>query len=241
MLLTTTSMNARAGWIDHDGSRRRWTRRSAKDISEVEVPRGVPSPHLSPPSAGRGIPLGRYQLHPPSTRRLALSSIPLPRQWERYEGMYAPDGSMLLNPRPHWFEHVTHAPPTSDRHRHRRSIWTHHQHKSLLRFITCGSVDDGKSTTLIGRLLYDSNLIFEDQLAALEADSKRIPARQGGEIDFAPLESRRPRRRARAGHHHRRRLPVLLDRQAQSSSSPTTPLATNNGIPATWSPSASTA
>jgi len=48
-----------------------------------------------------------------------------------------------------------------------------HQHKSLLRFITCGSVDDGKST-LIGRLLYDSKMIFEDQLAALEADSKRV-------------------------------------------------------------------
>ncbi|MFI4935222.1 MAG: sulfate adenylyltransferase subunit CysN [Caulobacterales bacterium] len=60
-----------------------------------------------------------------------------------------------------------------------------HQRKSLLRFITCGSVDDGKST-LIGRLLYDSKLIFEDQLAALEADSKRIGT-QGGEIDFALL------------------------------------------------------
>jgi bifunctional enzyme CysN/CysC len=62
---------------------------------------------------------------------------------------------------------------------------TAHQHKSLLRFITCGSVDDGKST-LIGRLLYDSKMIFEDQLAALEADSKRIGT-QGGEIDFALL------------------------------------------------------
>ncbi len=60
-----------------------------------------------------------------------------------------------------------------------------HQHKSLLRFITCGSVDDGKST-LIGRLLYDSKMIFEDQLAALEADSKRVGT-QGGEIDFALL------------------------------------------------------
>jgi bifunctional enzyme CysN/CysC len=60
-----------------------------------------------------------------------------------------------------------------------------HQHKSLLRFITCGSVDDGKST-LIGRLLYDSKQIFEDQLAALEADSKRVGT-QGGEIDFALL------------------------------------------------------
>jgi len=60
-----------------------------------------------------------------------------------------------------------------------------HQHKTLLRFITCGSVDDGKST-LIGRLLYDSKMIFEDQLAALEADSKRVGT-QGAEIDFALL------------------------------------------------------
>ncbi len=57
--------------------------------------------------------------------------------------------------------------------------------KSLLRFITCGSVDDGKST-LIGRLLYDSKMIFEDQLAALEADSKRVGT-QGQNIDFALL------------------------------------------------------
>ena len=60
-----------------------------------------------------------------------------------------------------------------------------HQHKSLLRFITCGSVDDGKST-LIGRLLYDSKMIFEDQLAALEADSKKVGT-QGQAIDFALL------------------------------------------------------
>jgi bifunctional enzyme CysN/CysC len=60
-----------------------------------------------------------------------------------------------------------------------------HRHKSLLRFITCGSVDDGKST-LIGRLLYDSKMIFEDQLAALEADSKRMGT-QGENIDFALL------------------------------------------------------
>jgi bifunctional enzyme CysN/CysC len=60
-----------------------------------------------------------------------------------------------------------------------------HQHKTMLRFITCGSVDDGKST-LIGRLLYDSKMIFEDQLAALEADSKRIGT-QGQNIDFALL------------------------------------------------------
>jgi bifunctional enzyme CysN/CysC len=60
-----------------------------------------------------------------------------------------------------------------------------HQSKSLLRFITCGSVDDGKST-LIGRLLYDSKMIFEDQLAALEADSRKVGT-QGQEIDFALL------------------------------------------------------
>jgi bifunctional enzyme CysN/CysC len=57
--------------------------------------------------------------------------------------------------------------------------------KGLLRFITCGSVDDGKST-LIGRLLFESKMIFEDQLAALEADSKRLGT-QGGAIDFALL------------------------------------------------------
>lgn len=60
-----------------------------------------------------------------------------------------------------------------------------HQKKTLLRFITCGSVDDGKST-LIGRLLYDSRMIFDDQLASLEADSKRVGT-QGQEIDFALL------------------------------------------------------
>ena len=60
-----------------------------------------------------------------------------------------------------------------------------HQNKGLLRFITCGSVDDGKST-LIGRLLYDSKMIFEDQLASLEADSKKLGT-QGQDIDFALL------------------------------------------------------
>ena len=60
-----------------------------------------------------------------------------------------------------------------------------HQTKSLLRFITCGSVDDGKST-LIGRLLYDSKMIFEDQLAQLEADSLRSGT-QGANIDVALL------------------------------------------------------
>jgi hypothetical protein len=60
-----------------------------------------------------------------------------------------------------------------------------HQHKTLLRFITCGSVDDGKST-LIGRLLYESKTLFEDQLQALETDSKKMGT-QGNNLDFALL------------------------------------------------------
>jgi bifunctional enzyme CysN/CysC len=77
---------------------------------------------------------------------------------------------------------MAHAP--TSRHRHRAYLHAH-EHKDLLRFITCGSVDDGKST-LIGRLLYESKLVFEDQLAALEADSKKVGT-QGGELDFALL------------------------------------------------------
>jgi len=60
-----------------------------------------------------------------------------------------------------------------------------HETKSLLRLITCGSVDDGKST-LLGRLLYDTKLLFDDQLAALEGDSLRHGT-QNGELDFALL------------------------------------------------------
>jgi len=60
-----------------------------------------------------------------------------------------------------------------------------HEQKGLLRFITCGSVDDGKST-LIGRLLFESKMLFEDQLAAVEADSRKWGT-QGGELDLALL------------------------------------------------------
>ncbi|VAW48143.1 Sulfate adenylyltransferase subunit 1 [hydrothermal vent metagenome] len=60
-----------------------------------------------------------------------------------------------------------------------------HKNKDLLRFITCGSVDDGKST-LIGRLLYDSKMIYEDQLQSIEKDSKKVGT-QGDEIDLALL------------------------------------------------------
>src|SRR5438128_12309915 len=60
-----------------------------------------------------------------------------------------------------------------------------HERKSLLRFITCGSVDDGKST-LIGRLLYESKVLFDDQLSALAGDSKKFGT-QGTNLDFALL------------------------------------------------------
>ena len=62
---------------------------------------------------------------------------------------------------------------------------TTHQYKSLLRFITCGSVDDGKST-LIGRLLYESHMVFEDHLTQLEVDSAKVGT-QGTDLDFALL------------------------------------------------------
>ena len=60
-----------------------------------------------------------------------------------------------------------------------------HLKKSLLRFITCGSVDDGKST-LLGRLLYDTKAVFSDQFSQLQADSKKFGT-QGGSIDYALL------------------------------------------------------
>ncbi|MFP1631673.1 sulfate adenylyltransferase subunit CysN [Zhengella sp. ZM62] len=66
-----------------------------------------------------------------------------------------------------------------------RTFLAEQEQKSLLRFLTCGSVDDGKST-LIGRLLYDTKLIFEDQLAALERDSRKHGT-VGEDIDFALL------------------------------------------------------
>ena len=60
-----------------------------------------------------------------------------------------------------------------------------HESKDLLRFLTCGSVDDGKST-LIGRLLYDAKLLFEDQLAGLRRNSRKHGT-TGDDIDFASL------------------------------------------------------
>ena len=60
-----------------------------------------------------------------------------------------------------------------------------HENKDMLRFLTCGSVDDGKST-LIGRMLYDSKMVFDDQLAAVEGESKKYGT-TGEKIDMALL------------------------------------------------------
>ncbi len=82
--------------------------------------------------------------------------------------------------------------------------------RSVLRFITAGSVDDGKST-LIGRLLYDTRQVLEDQLTAVEQAS-----RKRGMAAVGPLAPhRRARGRARAGHHDRRRVPLFLDGTAE--------------------------
>ncbi len=77
--------------------------------------------------------------------------------------------------------HINHHQTSQDLHRYLKT----QQNKTLLRFITCGSVDDGKST-LIGRLLYESKMIFEDQMKSLEIDSKKMGT-QGDKIDFALL------------------------------------------------------
>ncbi len=84
--------------------------------------------------------------------------------------------------------------------------------RDLLRFLTCGSVDDGKST-LIGRLLHDCALIFDDQLEALERESRRFGT-TGEAIDFSllldGLEDERQQR-----HHDRRRLSLFCHPQAR--------------------------
>ena len=74
-----------------------------------------------------------------------------------------------------------------------------HENKDMLRFLTCGSVDDGKST-LIGRMLYDSKMIFDDQLSAAESESEKYGT-TGEKIDMALLVD--GLQSERAGHHHR--------------------------------------
>ena len=105
------------------------------------------------------------------------------------------------------------------------------QAHGLLRFLTCGSVDDGKST-LIGRLLYDSQLIFEDTLAAI--DEGQPQARHDRRGHRPRPAGRRARGRAPAGHHHRRRLPLLRHAAPRPSSSPTR--RATSSTRATWRP-----
>ena len=102
------------------------------------------------------------------------------------------------------------------------------QDKELLRFITCGSVDDGKST-LIGRLLFETRQIFDDQLAALEADSKRHGT-QGEAMDFALLvDGLRPS----ASRASRSTSPTAISRARSASSSSPIRRGTSN-THATW-------
>ncbi|OWK22387.1 hypothetical protein AJ88_08940 [Mesorhizobium amorphae CCBAU 01583] len=102
--------------------------------------------------------------------------------------------------------------------------------KSLLRFLTCGSVDDGKST-LIGRLLSDTKQIFEDQLAALERDSRKHGT-TGDDIDFALLVDGLEASASRASPST---SPIASSpRRSASSSLPTRPA--TNSTRATWRP-----
>src|SRR5258705_101316 len=107
-----------------------------------------------------------------------------PELWRAYNCRKHPRESIRVFPLSNWTEldvwHYIHHEgiPVED-------YLAAQQRNGLLRFITCGSVDDGKST-LIGRLLYDANLLLEDQLAALESDSRKVGT-QGGDLDFALL------------------------------------------------------
>ena len=93
-----------------------------------------------------------------------------------------------------------------------RLTWKPTNARDLLRFITCGSVDDGKST-LIGRLLYDTQLIYEDQLAAVRRDTTKYGTT--GEGAGSGPAGRWLAIGARAGHHHRCGLSLFLHRQTQ--------------------------
>ena len=101
------------------------------------------------------------------------------------------------------------SPPTSQQH----------ETKSLLRFITCGSVDDGKST-LIGACCTTPKLRADGPAGRAGIRQPALRHAERRRDRFRPA-GRRPRRRARAGHHHRRRLPLLRHRHGASSSSPT--------------------
>src|SRR5574338_20246 len=139
-----------------------WKRRSRKGISNVPLRSAMFAEGwlcTASPFRGRGALLREFPAPPPQ------DGYGLPRG--------GPAGDLLM-------AHVSDLIAT-DIEQYLRS----HEKKSLLRFIICGSVDDGKST-LIGRLLYESKMLFEDQLAAVEADSRKYGT-QGENIDFALL------------------------------------------------------
>ena len=124
---------------------------------------------------------------------------------------------------------MAHASDSYIAHATSSNICAAHEKKSLLRFITCGSVDDGKST-LIGRLLYESKMLFEDQLAALEADSKKVGTR-GGELDLrACCSTALPPSASRASRSTSRTASSRPT--GASSSSPTRPATSSTR--ATW-------
>ena len=93
---------------------------------------------------------------------------------------------------------MTTAMRAADRQAAFESFLAEQREQDLLRFITCGSVDDGKST-LIGRLLWDAQQLYDDQLAALSAEVQRYGT-QGDDIDFALLVDGLAAERT--GHHH---------------------------------------
>ncbi len=104
-----------------------------------------------------------------------------------------------------------------------------HQKKELLRFLTCGSVDDGKST-LIGRLLHDTKGIYDDQLAAVKKDSVKHGTTGAGEVDLALLTDG-----LKAEREQGITIDVATSRPTNASSSSPTPPATSS-TRATWRP-----
>src|SRR5438046_1793342 len=151
-------------------TRRRVAPRSA--FSRSAPPSTAGTRGSSAPRCGRARTPGRHPGNPARAVFPAPGAPPRPRR-RGFDGEKEAGGLFLMTPQSDLIP--------SDIGAYLRA----HERKSLLRFITCGSVDDGKST-LIGRLLYEAKLIFDDQLAALEHDSQTVGTR-GGELDFALL------------------------------------------------------
>ena len=143
--------------------------------------------------------------------RDALFRAPGPRHRPRSVGLDGEEeaGGLFLMPR----LSIVGNERESDAERGSHARIAAEENRGLLRFLTCGSVDDGKST-LIGRLLYDSSLVYEDQLQGAEQDQKR-PGAVSERCARSLAAGRRPAGRARAEDHHRRRLSIFLDAAAE--------------------------